>query len=964
MAHPARPLLPPGCLPGVLSTPRSSSFTFVIDRGEKLVNELAPSSGIQAMLYRQKCFRLLSPFLSGRGYFLGLAASGLALSLLTSGPAAASADDTAYTITTLAGSDAVGDSGKAAGAQIAQAEGLATDPQGNLYIADAAGHRVRRVTPAGIITTIAGTGSGGFSGDGGPATAAQLNSPYGLAVDASGALYIADLGNGRVRRVRADGVIETVAGGGNAAPDGTTAAGPTQAKFNAPRNVAVDWDSTLYISDFAANRVYRVSPAGAISIYAGGGQGTAADGAQATSMALSSPAGLAIDAAGRLYLADSGSKRILRIDHGVVSDMRVPGLITPTGVDVDISGTVYVADQLRGSTARVNSGGTITELKAAGRDVAVISGVVYLSDGRVVRSVTTLGAVNVFAGSGSFGFSGDGGPAASARMLLPSALAADSSGNYYIADAGNHRIRRVDAGGMITTVAGTGEAGYSGDSALATGARLASPAGIAVDKTGLIYIADTGNHRIRRIGVDGFITTVAGTGTPAYGGDNTLASRASFSSPNGLAVDSAGNVYIADTGNHRIRKLFGAGVVITVAGTGASGYSGDGGAATAARLNSPTAVAVDASGRIYIADSGNNTVRRVEADGTITTLAPSATSWNSPQGVAVTSTGEVFIADTGNNTVLRWTPADGTVSVAAGSSAGFGGDGGPGRQALLNAPRGLFVDSSGAILVADSANGRIRKLVPGSANATNPTTPPADVTTPQAQANLVSAASFLGGGVAPGELVSLLGSGFGPAKALASSVAWGGAPEKILGEIQVTFDGIAAPLFYVSDTQINAQVPYAVGGRTSAKVTVLFQGTARWTSTVEIVEAAPAVLTAGAGTGQAVALNQDGTLNSSSSGAPRGTVVTFYVTGAGQTTPTSVDGTPASGTLGTPLLPVRVIVGDNPADVLWAGSAPGLIGLTQVTIRTPGQYTPTGSLNLRVLVGNHPSQDGVTLAVR
>ncbi len=275
--------------------------------------------------------------------------------------------------------------------------------------------------------------------------------------------------------------------------------------------------------------------------------------------------------------------------------------------------------------------------------------------------------ISTIAGNGTAGYSGDGGPAASAELNSPSGVAVDFSGNIYIADYKNNRIRRVDASGVISTVAGKGTAGYSGDGGPASSAELSTPSGVAVDTSGNIYIADSSNNCVRKVDASGVISTVAGNGTAGYSGDGGPAVSAELSSPSGVAVDTSGNIYIADDKNNCIRKVDASGVISTVAGNGTGGYSGDGGPASSAELSSPFGVAVDASGNIYIADDKNNRIRKVDASGVISTVA-------------------------GNGT------------------GGYSGDGGPATSAQLNSPSGLAVDSSGNIYIADTTNYRVREV--------------------------------------------------------------------------------------------------------------------------------------------------------------------------------------------------------------------------------------------------------------
>ena len=314
------------------------------------------------------------------------------------------------------------------------------------------------------------------------------------------------------------------------------------------------------------------------------------------------------------------------------------------------------------------------------------------------------GHISTFAGAGKF-VPADGGPALRAGLQAPRGVVVDGAGNLYIADPPSHRIRKVDRAGRITTVAGNGVRGLSGDGGPATAAQLAFPHDVAVDAVGNLYIADTNNHRVRRVDLAGTITTAA-----------------RLDSPSGLAVDAAGNVYIAELWRHRVRKVDRAGAITSVAGTGARGDSGDGGPATAARLDRPDDVAVDAGGNLYIADSSNGRIRKVDAAGTITTVAGTGTAGNSgdgglasaaqisPNGVAVDAAGNVYIAELWRHRV-RKVDAAGTITTVAGTgTAGDSGDGGPAAAARLSAPAGVAADTLGNLYIADSGNHRIRQV--------------------------------------------------------------------------------------------------------------------------------------------------------------------------------------------------------------------------------------------------------------
>ena len=334
--------------------------------------------------------------------------------------------------------------------------------------------------------------------------------------------------------------------------------------------------------------------------------------------------------------------------------------------------------------------------------------------------------ITTLAGNGTQGYSGDGGLATSAKLSAPEGVAVDSSSNIYIADLGNNRIRKVTAStGIITTVAGNGAAGYSGDGGLATQAELNTPEGVWVDASGNIYIADHTNCRIRKVTVStGKISTVAGNGTCAYSGDGGQATSAEISYPEDVTVDASGNIYIADSGNSRIRKVtVSTGIITTVAGDGTGGYAGDGGRATSAELNDPIGVGLDTAGNIYIGDFLNNRIRKVTVStGVITTVAGDGTAGYSgdgglatsaelhfPGGVEVDPAGNLYIADYGNSRIRKVSALNGDISTIAGNgTAGFAGDGGAAVSAEINIPPALALDAVGNIYIADRGNNRIR----------------------------------------------------------------------------------------------------------------------------------------------------------------------------------------------------------------------------------------------------------------
>ena len=541
---------------------------------------------------------------------------------------------------------------------------MALDSRGNLYVADTTNHCIRKITPAGAVTTFAGMcETSGNTNHATNATMASFSSPEGVAVDSDGNVYVADTGNHVIRRIAAGptgGAVTTFAGSTMGFADNAMA---TMASFNAPQGIAVDSDNNVYVADTGNHRIRRIAAGttvgGAVSTFAGSAAMGSADNATATMASFNAPQGIAVDSDNNVYVADTGNHVIRRI--------------------------------------------------AAGTTVG--------------------GAVSTFAGS-TMGFA-DNATATDAQFKAPQGLAVDSDNNVYVADTGNHRIRRIAAGSTtgdaVTTVAGGGTAGFMDGAP--TAAQFNSPRGIAVRGT-TIYVSDTTNHRIRRIGAQATtppppVSTLVGSGTAAF--TDASGAEAQFSSPEDLATDSTGNVYVADTANHCIRKITSAGVVTTFAGTcrtmGSANHATD---ATMASFNAPEGLAVDGTGNVYVADTGNHVIRRIAAGatgGAVTTLAGTAgttgfmegtgaaAQFSSPKGIAINRAGtELYVADTGNHRIRKITNPAGVVTTLAGSGTAGHNDA-TGAAAQFSSPEGIAINSAGTELyVADTGNHRIRKV--------------------------------------------------------------------------------------------------------------------------------------------------------------------------------------------------------------------------------------------------------------
>jgi trimeric autotransporter adhesin len=868
--------------------------------------------------------------------------------------AAPALSQTTYTIQTVAGSSLVGDGVSALNAQLSDAEGLALDNQGNVYIADPSNHRVRKVNAAGIMQTVAGTGSPDFSGDGGPASLASLNAPYGVAADRAGNLYIADLGNNRVRKVSPDGVITTLAGTGQAGSTGD--GGPAlAAQLNAPRNLAVDGFGGLYIAEFGGHRIRLVTPDGLIQTVAGtGSSGSPGEGVPATAAQLSYPAGIAVDFTGTLYIADSGNQKIRKVFAGLMTTVPLPTLSIPTGVTGDGSGGIYIADSGNLRILRRTAGSVVSTVAGAlssARDVAIDPlGNLFIADGHRVRLLSALGFATTFAGDGTFGFGGDGGVATAAVLNGPGGVAVGPDGSLYIADERNHRVRKISSAGIISTVAGTGIPATSVDGLPPTRTPLDAPAGLLLDSTGTLWIGEYFGNRVHKLPPGGTMQPVAGNGTAGFNGDFRSATTAELQAPDQTALDAAGNLYIADSGNHRIRKVTPQGMISTYAGTGASGYSGDGGQAASAALNLPRGVAVDAAGNLFIADTGNNCIRKVTPGGLIATVAGGgAFALSLPRSVMVGFDQNLYIADTGNQRILQLTPAGDLSTIAGRGSAGFSGDGGDALSAQFTNPVALAMDAAGNLYVADFDNNRIRKLTPNTPGIAAPVALPSTAT-------LMNAASLRAGPVAPGEILSILSDGIGPPIGVFGV-------DTLLSETQVLFDGRPAPLIYVQQTQIKAQVPYEVAALLTTRVQVFHSGQLKVDVALPVVPAAPGIFTLSGGTGPAQVFLQDGSLNSATNPADPGSVITIFATGEGQTDPAGIDGTRSTDPYPQPVGQLDLRVGGRPAEIVFVAASSGAPGILQINARIP-TIVGSGAIILSLAVDSALSQNGVTVFVK
>jgi sugar lactone lactonase YvrE len=616
----------------------------------------------------------------------------------TASSPAAVATGPGFTFTTIAGVGGGSSDGTGFAASFELPSSVATDGLGNIYVADTANDTIRKIAPGDIVTTIAGSAGNAGSSDGTGGNA-RFGSPAGVAVDSSGNIYVSDTGNNTIRKISPSGAVTTLAGtaGEGGASDGD---GPS-ARFNAPLGLAVDGAGNIYVADSENNTVREISPSGTVSTAAGiAGTAGSADGAAAglsATATFNTPSGVSVDGSGNVYVADTGNDTI-RI------------LVPSTGMVTTLAGTAGLAGSSNGPGASASFSSPV--------GVAVdSSGNVFVGDSGndTVREISTLGVVSTLAGASIHPGSSDGmGPAAQFNSPLGVAV---SPGGVFVADAANNTIRNVSVSGVATTVAGLGSTGYSnGPSNLA---RFLSPSGVAVDAGGNVYIADPAQCAVRMLSPGGAVTTLAG-GSTAGSADGT-GPAASFNIPSGVAVDGAGNVYVADTGNSTIREISPGGLTTTLAGIAGAQGNVDGVAAVAT-FDSPLGVAVDASGTVYVADTGNGTVRRIGTAGTVSTLAGSPgvfgyfdgtganAQFDELEGIATDPAGNIYVVE-GTGTVRMITPA-GVVTTVAGTFLGLGDIDGSAEYSQFYLPEGVAVDAQGDVFISNTGHDTIRKISP------------------------------------------------------------------------------------------------------------------------------------------------------------------------------------------------------------------------------------------------------------
>jgi len=641
----------------------------------------------------------------------------------------------AWSVRTIAGRMAGPGDGPALEARLRQPRGLAMGAKGALYISDAANHRIRRLDLDGTIATVAGSDPGFADGKG---MKARFNMPADIATDAAGAIYVADAGNFRVRKVALDGTVTTIAGSGK---PGNIDGKATAATFNQLLGIAVDAKGNVFVSDHANHNIRRISTAGVVTTFVGGTKGYA-DG-KGTAAKISRPAGLYLDAKGDLHFADLGNNRLRKVaPDGTVSLVAGTGAANgggntalkatfwrPTAISGDGQGGFYISENTGYRVRHISASGAVTTVAGKLQVTGTVDGpggearfhrlgaivhngfsTVYVADswGHRIRGIDSSGNVSTVVGHWRPHADGKGHGAALHR---PIGVAMDGKGQLWIAESAGNRVRRMAPDGSVVTIAGSGKSGTADGKGLA--ATFAAPVGITTDQSGNAYVGGNGK-KVRKVSPLGVVTTLAGGKTGYHDGKGAAAG---FGNTNGVAADAKGDIYVADSNQRRIRKVTAGGVVTTVAGSGKSGSKD--GKGMAADFMSPTAIAIDAKGVLFIADHGASSIRRIAPDTTVTTLVGGAPGFSdgkgknaaltNPLGIAMGSDGALYLTDHINSAIRRVT-LDGVVTTIAGGGHGHRDGAGPAAQ--FQVPWGIAATKTGGLVVAGFFSDAIRLLKP------------------------------------------------------------------------------------------------------------------------------------------------------------------------------------------------------------------------------------------------------------
>jgi len=849
--------------------------------------------------------------------------------------------------------------------------GLAFDSSGNLVFCDQSANVIRRIRPDGIIETIAGNGTTGFSGDGAPAMQAALGGPSNPRFDARSNLYFVENLNLRIRRVDPQGIVATVAGDGVPFESGMDLAGPAlQRSLGFVTDLGVDGAGNVYLTESNSDFVRRVTTAGRMEIFAGVAHPDClscsdGDGGPALAAKINQPSILAVDGAGNLYVAEGSYNpaNIRRISPGGIINKFATGSLGISAMAADRVGNVYVIENsvldprqpLGSQIARIDANGIITSvaggvygppdspdgpalpsaINPTGLAVDSRGDLAFVDNFTLIREVTPQATIQTLAG-GSPKPAPDGTPARAAWFIGPAAIAFDSAGDLYIAEAGPCLIRKIGADGLLATVAGTGKCAFALAGSPSTTQDLAPPASIAIDSQNRLFLADAFSN-LYVISAEGKVTPVP----------LTLA----LGPPFHLAVDARDRVYLS--GLFDMFRLSPDGKQETIVGMPTqAGVPPPGFGPT-----SLGAIGTDPSRNVYFTGTylgaPTDYVFRVNDDGTFSQVYGSASNplaFGRSGSLAVDASGNVWLGTAVVN-------ASGRADLGVG--AGYSGDGGPAQSARFSASAAAF-SSGGPLYLID--NNRIRKLS-GSGPALAPAIAPGGI---------VNAASYTGGGIAPGELVSIFGSGLGVyGMGFGTTVLKVNVPENnhipfVLGRTKVLFNGQLGAIIALTPYQVNVFAPSGLQPGTSVNIVVQVDATPSAPVSVPVVAAAPGLAAADeSGSGQGAILNQDGSVNSTANPAARGSIVSLFGTGEGTISPPLYSGyltisTPFS----IPTQPVTVSIGGQPADIIYVGEAPFQpAGVFQINARIPAVIAP-GNAPISVSIGGIATSKQITVAVR
>lgn len=842
------------------------------------------------------------------------------------------------------------------GGQFFQISDATVDDNGNIYVVDSVLFKVVKISPDGQLTTVAGGGTNQRS-DGLPATSIQLLNLRSIALDKFGNIYFAELG-----------------GASKVTPDGKYYAVAPQIRAS---RVNVDAEGNVYLSDENTWQIYRVSADKQITTIAGGGNLSSKEGLISTLASLGTPGKVAFNSKGTLYFSELTKFVIWKLSSPPV-DTTPPALTvsTPTTdsnnvttsslfyltgtVTDDSEATQVICQNDRGVTfGASDSASWSSQLIILQPGLNTFTVTAWDQAGNSTKKVinVTFNPSNVavtLAANGQLNNVGENTTGAKYQITKPTGIATDQQGNVYFADTVENRVSRISREGVITTIAGNGLSGFSGDGGPAIKASLNEPRGIAIDQTGNVYISDSGNHRIRRVSPDGIIITIAGTGLPGDGGNAEQAVNSALNYPIGLAMGSAKELYLADTRNHRLRKLvLTTGLIFTVSGTGVQGFEGDGGKAGLAKLNYPGYLTIDSIGNILISDTGNNRVRRITTDGIIDTLRwnPNNISLNQPTGIAVDALNNVYIADSGNNVIRKVTPT-GIITTEYGLfTARYLPNLAAGSISLGNTmPLGIAFDAAGNLYTSEPNASRI------------------SVISPYKSATTALAASYATQATNT-SIVSVFGAALATSTQSAITLPL---PTKLGGTIIKVRDSLGterlAPLFYVSPLQINYLIPDGTAPGFATVIVINSNGVAS-SGAVEITSISPGIFSANSnGQGAAVAI----ALHVGSDNSRRYEEVVDWDAKQNLYITRPLDLGPEGESLylelyGTGIRDwktgVSATIGGEPAEVLYAGITPGFVGLDQVNVKVPRSLAGRGEVDIKLLVDGKESNK-VTINIK